>query len=394
MPLDVADGHKTTAGTYVGNVSASDVMEPRSHGPSGAWGRYQQTLRILFVKLTEIARFGCTTAACETGCRTRGDDRDPCHALDYIPWKSGATGSLMSVGAQTSSMGRSPAMPMRVQPMAAGHILDSMDLPAPRIVSAHGVVGLPRALPISPEVDEQLVAALRRAFPNVVLRQPPLLGAPATEGPRLILTSTSAQLLITAAQADFEVRFYGDFESDQERALAYVSDKLEAVRAAFQAVGLTPASIGCVLLAQFSFAGLDISPVEHILATHLRLQIDPDELEDTIARVGVKVRDKYFVSLRVANFEARVIQRPVMPGDFQPQIVVKPWEGELKDYGIGLTIDINNTLEMKMLRADPEITQAGVRTVMDLTARCLTTAGPEFVSEGTLSVDAFAGEPA
>ncbi len=300
----------------------------------------------------------------------------------------------MNGGAQMSSAGRGRAMRMRVQWMVAGHIMDWMDLPAPRIVSAHGVLGLPRALPVSPELDEQLVAALHGAFPNVVLRQPPLMRVPATEGPRLILTSTSAQLLITAAQADFEVRFYGDFESDQERALAYVSSKLEAVRAAFQAVGLTPASIGCVLLAQFSFAGLDVSPVEHILATHLRLQIDPDELEDTIARVGVKVRDKYFVSLRVANFEARVIQRPIMPGDIQQQMVVKPWEGEQKDYGIGLTIDINNTLEMKTLRADPEITDTGVRAVMDLTASCLMTAGPEFVSDGTLSAEAFVGEPA
>lgn len=300
----------------------------------------------------------------------------------------------MNGTAQASSVRGQVAISTRVQPMAAGHTIDSMDLPAPRIVTAHGVIGLPRALPLSPELDEQLVAALRGAFPNVVLRQPPLMGGPLTEGPRLILTSTSAQLVITAAQADFEVRFYGDYESDVARALAYVSSKLEAIRAGFQTVGLTPGSIGCVLLAQFSFAALDVSPVEHILATHLRLQIDPNELEDAIARVGIKVRDKYFVSLRVANYETRRIQRPMMLGDFQQQVVVKPWEGEQEDYGIGLTIDINNTLEMKTLRADPEISDAGVRAMMDLTARCLTTAGPEFVSDGTLSADAFVGEPA
>jgi hypothetical protein len=285
-------------------------------------------------------------------------------------------------------------MRTRVQPLAAVNTIGPMDLPVPRIVSAHGVLGLPRVLPLSPEVDEQLVAALRGAFPNVVLRQPPLMGAPATEGPRLILTSTSAQLLITAVQADFEVRFYGDFEKDPERALPYVSNKLEAIRAGFQAVGLTPSSIGCVLLAQFSFAGIDVSPVEHILATHLRLHIDPKDLEDAIARVGVKVRDKYFVSLRVANYETRLIQRPVLPGEFQQQVVVKPWEGAVQDHGIGLTIDINNTLEIQTLREDPDITDAGVRAVIDLTSRCLTTAGPEFVSDGRLSAHAFVGEPA
>lgn len=300
----------------------------------------------------------------------------------------------MNGGAQTSSAAGREAMRTRVQPMLVGHTISPMDLPAPRIVSAHGVLGLPRVLPLSPEVDEQLVAALRGAFPNVVLRQPPLIGAPATEGPRLVLTSTSAQLLITAAQADFEVRFYGDFESDAERALGYVSSKLEAVRAAFLAVGLRPSSIGCVLLAQFSFAGIDVSPVEHILATHLRLEIDPNDLEDAIARVGIKVRDKYFVSLRVANYETRLIERPVLPGQIQQQIIVKPWEGDVQDQGIGLTIDINNTLEMKTLREDPEITDAGVRAVIDLTSCCLTTAGRGFVSQGTLSADAFVGEPA
>lgn len=285
-------------------------------------------------------------------------------------------------------------MPTLVQPMGAVHTIKEMDLPGPRIVSAHGVLGLPRVLPASPELDEQLVAALRGAFPNVVLRQPPLMGGPPTEGPRLVLTSTSSQLGISAAQADFEVRFYGDFETDPERALGYVSTKLEAIRAALQVVGLTPASIGCVLLAQFSFADLGVSPVEHILATHLRLEIDPNVLEDTIARIGVKVRDKYFVSLRVANFETRVIQRPVMAGNLQQQVLVKPWEGQQQDYGIGLTIDINNTLEMKTLRDDPDVTDAGVRAVIGLTARCLTTAGPEFVRDGTLNADVFVGEHA
>lgn len=42
------------------------------------------------------------------------------------------------------------------------------------------------------------------------------------QSPHLILGSSSSQLAISVAQADFEVRFYGDYLDDIARGLEYV----------------------------------------------------------------------------------------------------------------------------------------------------------------------------
>jgi hypothetical protein len=268
-----------------------------------------------------------------------------------------------------------------------------MDLPSPRIVNAQAVLGLPVLLPLAPDIDEILVKELRSEFPNIVLRQPPLMGAQ-NDGPRLILTSTSSQLVISASQAEFEVRFYGDYSSRSDLCLSYVQKKLEAIRNALAALDLRPpALIGVVMFAQFSFKGFEVSPIEHLLSTHLRVDVDPATVGDTVARVAVKVRDKYFATFRVADYEVRTIQRPVMPNQPQPMLV-KAWEGSLEDYGVSLTIDINNALESRNLGGDPTVSEAGVSAILELLSQSLLTAGPKFVATGELHAESLVGEPA
>lgn len=268
-----------------------------------------------------------------------------------------------------------------------------MDLPSPRFMAAHGVLGLSALLPRDPGLDETLIGALRQEFPNVVLRQPPLAAMP-NEGPRIVLASTSSQLAISPGQADFEVRFYGDYPSAPDKCLEYLHRKMEAIRMALGSIQVVPANIGVVATLNFSFEQSDESPVAHMLDKHLRTQIDPASVEDAVARLALKVRDKYFVSLRVANYEARMIQRPVMPGDMQQPIVVKPWEGTVEDRGIGLTVDINNVLENKVARQDAQVSGEGVTNVIELLRQVASTAGPQFVETGELSSDVLVGEMA
>jgi hypothetical protein len=268
----------------------------------------------------------------------------------------------------------------------------TMDLPPPRFMAAHGVLGLPALLPRDPGLDEALIGALRQEFPNVVLRQPPLAAMP-NEGPRIVLASTSSQLVISPNQADFEVRFYGEYPSDPDQCLGYLHRKMEAVRQGFAAVDLLPANIGVVANLRFNFDQIDESPVAHILDTHLRTRIDAQNVEDAVARLALKVRDKYFVSLRVANYEARVVQRPVMLGDIQPMIV-KPWEGTVEDAGVLLTVDINNVLENKVVQEDAEVTADGLANVIELLKQVASTAGPQFVETGEVSMDVLVGEAA
>ena len=268
-----------------------------------------------------------------------------------------------------------------------------MDLPSPHFMGVQGVLGLPALLPHDPRLDETLIGELRQEFPNIVLRQPPLVGMP-SEGPRIVLTSTSSQLVVSAAQADFQVRFYGDYPSALDKCLDYLHRKMEATRTALGSIDVVPANIGVVATLNFSFKQIDETPIAHILDKHLRTQIDPATVEDAVARLALKVRDKYFVSLRVADYEARMIQRPVMPGDMQQPMVVKPWEGTVEDHGIGLTVDINNVLESKIARQDAQVSGEGVTNVIELLRQVVSTAGPQFVESGELSADVLVGETA
>lgn len=266
-----------------------------------------------------------------------------------------------------------------------------MDLGAPKFAMAHGVLGLGALLPPQADLDEAFVAAVRDEFPNVVSRQPPLQGL-ATNAPRLVLSSTSAQLVLSPAQADFEVGFYGDYQDDPETALRYIERKMEKIRRGLAAIGVTPATVGVIATLHYSFKDLDQSPTEHILRTLLRPEVDPNLLQETQAKLAFKVRDKYFLNFTVSNYESRVIQRPVMAGG--PPVTVKAWEGRLEDSGVQLVVDINNNLEARVRKEDPEVTEAGVRAVLSLLAQVVGDAGQDFVGNGQIAIDQFVEEPA
>lgn len=257
-----------------------------------------------------------------------------------------------------------------------------MELPAARFVSGHGVLVLHEPLPAQAEFDESLIAALRSEFPSVVSRQPPLFGMPPNV-PRLVLASSSSQLLITMAQADFEVRFYGEYPADPARCLTYLAHKLEAIRAALESLEASTATIGLVIAVQFSFKDLELSPVEHIQSTHLRIGTPPDSLQDALARVAVKVQDKYFVNLTISNYETRTSMRPAIPGVF---IRLRPWDTELTDSGIELTLDVNNVLEGRALGRDPTVTRAGIDAVIELAKNVILVSGPRLIERGELLV--------
>src|SRR4051794_25419311 len=117
-----------------------------------------------------------------------------------------------------------------------------MVLPKPTFLVAHAVFQVPRPLPRDPVRDELFIAAVRDEFPNLLSRQalPPEVPI---QAPYLTLASTSSQLAISPVQADFEVRFYGDFPSDLDKSLAYVERKLLAILRGFSALEIAPATV-------------------------------------------------------------------------------------------------------------------------------------------------------
>jgi hypothetical protein len=206
--------------------------------------------------------------------------------------------------------------------------------------------------------------------------------------PHLVLASTSSQLALSAVQADFEVRFYGDYATDIERALEFVERKVRSILKGFDALGARPMMIGVIATLEFSFAGREgESPAEHILATHLRTSVDQEALQDALARVAIKVRDTYFVTMTVNNYESRIFERPILPG--MTAIQVRPWEGRVDDIGVQLVVDINNGLELRTQEQTPAVTDAGLGAVTRLLREIVETAGPEFVEFGNVSADAL-----
>jgi hypothetical protein len=260
-----------------------------------------------------------------------------------------------------------------------------MALPAPIFQMAHAVLGLETVSQGDPAGDEMFITAVKGEFPNLVNRQqlPPEMPSVA---PRLLLTSTSSQLALSAAQVDFEVRFYGDYLTDTERGVDYVEKKLLAVLEGLAAAGLRAMTVGVIGTFRFSFreAPEGEGPARHILNTHLTPQVDAADIQDAMAKVAIRVRDTYFVNLTVSNYESRLVERPLMPGVL---LTVRSWEGQVEDTGIELTVDINNLLEVREREERPTVTANGIGAVTRLLREVATKSGPAFVQSGVVSVD-------
>lgn len=224
---------------------------------------------------------------------------------------------------------------------------------------------------------------MRSEFPNVLnhVSMPPDAPPPA---PHLTLASSSSQLTLSAVQAEFQVRFYGDYLMDVGRALAYVERKLSVVFAGFETLDAPITTIGLIGTLNFSFLEREERAVDHIAHTHLRTALDTPELEDAVARVGVKLRDTYFLNLTVSNYESRSLERPILPNQM---VRINSWEGRVEDRGIELILDVNNKLEARTQQRDPVVTVDGLRAVTNLLRDVATESGPRFADTGELSME-------
>lgn len=262
-----------------------------------------------------------------------------------------------------------------------------MPLPTPTLLSVQGVLSYANQVAQDPAADEQFIAAIRHEFANVLNRQ--LLPADTPpQTPYMTLASTSAQLAVSAAQVDFQVRFYGDYLTNIEQGLDYAERKLTAVRGGLEAAGRQASILGLVSALHFSFDqddAPDEEPAVYIRQHHLQTDAPEDQLQDALVRVALRVRDTYFVNFTLSNYETRVLERPIMPG--LQAIRVRPWEGRVQDRGLELAVDINNGLEARVARDDPVITDDGIRAATAMLRRIAATAGPAFAESGAVSLE-------
>jgi len=232
--------------------------------------------------------------------------------------------------------------------------------------------------------DDRFISAVSPEFRNVQNRQILNQDAP-LQAPHLILASQSAQLSLSAVQANFQVQFYGEYIDDIGRGLDYAERKLLAVFRALEAIDAGVTSIGVIAKFNFPRGGDETEgPASQVLGTLTKIDIDPSHLEDAQVRVALKVRDTYFVHLNVENYELRQYEQPIQPG--VQNIRVRPWLGTSQEKGIDLTVDINNKLEARVKQGDPEVTSDGVSAVVGMLRHVATTSGPKFAETGEISV--------
>jgi hypothetical protein len=185
-------------------------------------------------------------------------------------------------------------------------------------------------------------------------------------------------------------RFYGDFVQSLDRCHEYVDRKLRAVMEGWRAVGIEPSFVGVVLTLNFPFGESDSTPVEHILATHLRSDVDPSQVQDAQAKLGVRIADKYFATFQVSNYETVSLERPLMPG--MRQVEIKPWEGSVEEVGVELVIDANNRLQQRVERSEAIVTDETVGEILGVVYQAAAVGGPGFVRDGAIRSESLLTE--
>ncbi len=203
------------------------------------------------------------------------------------------------------------------------------------------------------------------------------------EAPHLVVASTSSRLAVSTVQADFSVRFYGDYVNDIERGVHYVREKLGTTLDACQAAGISVASLGVVLSVNFTDQDGQTSAVEHLRQVHLKNEIDSETVQDVQVRVAVRLREVYFLNISLSNYEVRMLERPLVPG---MATAIRSWEGRVTESGLQMLIDINNVLEARKGQGAAEVSGVALSSVTTTLNAVATNFGPRYAETGVLEV--------
>jgi hypothetical protein len=242
-----------------------------------------------------------------------------------------------------------------------------------------------------PDQDEAFIAAVADEFPHVATRQ--LLPTEAPPGaPHLVLSSTSSQLALSALQADFEVRFYGDFPNDPGRCHEYIRQKMQALLRGWNAIGQQPSFVGLIITIHFSFGqDPEHEALRHVMQHHFQPEVDSEILNDAKTQVTLRLADHYFALLAVGVYELKMLNRPVMAG--AAPLVVAPWEGDVTDRGVELTVDVNDRLRAIIEREHPVVDSDELAGTLALSERLTTgPVGARFAEAGDLDLPAVLEE--
>jgi hypothetical protein len=266
-----------------------------------------------------------------------------------------------------------------------------MPLPEPKIRGCHGVLTVLLDRPVAR--DEQTTARLARLLATAFPSQSPGTwlppGAP-DELPHLVVQSRSSQLTFSRVQADFEVRFYDEYERSFPLTQEYVEQKLRAALAAWTEIGAAPVFTDLSLTLQYSLHNqADQTPAEFLVAAHLQHEVPSAYLRDARVVLALKIANHYNVDLTLNTYEARHISRPALTG-VQAQ-VVRPWDGTVVDKGLQLEVAVSNRYYAVHNRAHPTVTEDELNHVIRLAWSIAEDGSAAFVENGAIDAASLEG---
>jgi hypothetical protein len=185
--------------------------------------------------------------------------------------------------------------------------------------------------------------------------------------------------------AEFDVRFFGDYRSDIHRCREYLERKLLALVEGWRSIETIPSFLGIVLTTSYPLTeGERTDAVRQLLETHIRTQLDPAQVQEALVRISLRIEDRYFLSLQLTNYESRLLERPMFPG--QQYVAIYPWEGTVESVGLQLVIDANNRLTGFMPNTAPRVTPQEVGGLLDLLERAVQVSAERFITTGDVSI--------
>jgi len=255
--------------------------------------------------------------------------------------------------------GYTPSSPSSANP-------STMPFPPLNVEMAHGVLGVPLDEPQSRtrEAIDQLSAALRVDF-GASGHQLPVQDNANPQAPYLVLQSKASVALFSPVQADFEARFFGTHSTDPETCREFVGDKMSTLLHAWSAGGAHPVLAGIVVTLHFVYdEDSEVRPVQHMLDHHFSGGMASDALDDAKIQLTLRVHDEFFVTLGIGSYKTQEINQAILPG--VSSTVIRPWEPEVVEQGIELTVDVNNRLRAQVQRKHTRVDDTEIGRVNSL----------------------------